>query len=80
MGLIRSFLRATTACAAVLATALVAAPGARAQGWTPDRPVTVVVPCSPGGGTPGQHHDDTRREYVARQAETLGMRVAPGTN
>ncbi len=32
------------------------------------------------GGTPGQHHDDARRAFVARQAETLGMRVAPGTN
>jgi hypothetical protein len=32
------------------------------------------------GGTPGQHHDDARRAFVARQAEALGMRVAPGTN
>ena len=32
------------------------------------------------GGTPGQHHDATRRAFVARQAEALGMRVAPGTH
>ncbi len=45
---------------------LVAAPDARAQAtWKPDRPVTVVVPYSPGGGT------DALGRYIAKELSDI---------
>jgi tripartite-type tricarboxylate transporter receptor subunit TctC len=62
----RSFLRSAFACASVAAMAFVTAPGASAQGaWKPDRPVTVVVPYSPGGGT------DALARHVAKELARL---------
>ncbi len=64
---------------AVLAAALLAAPAiARAQAW-PSRPITVVVPNPPGGGT-----DFAARLYQEALARALGQQVVidnrPGGN
>jgi tripartite-type tricarboxylate transporter receptor subunit TctC len=71
MGLIRSFLHTACASVVLLATAFATAPGALAQGaWKPDRPVTVVVPYSPGGGT------DALARHVAKElARIWGQNV-----
>jgi tripartite-type tricarboxylate transporter receptor subunit TctC len=64
---------------ALLATAALAAPGlARAQSW-PSRPITVVVPNPPGGGT-----DFAARLYQDALTRSLGVQVVidnkPGAN
>lgn len=64
-----SFARgAAAAAAAALATALAAWPcaaSAQAAGWRPAKPVTLVVPYAPGGGT------DTVARAVSRQLGVL---------
>ena len=55
---------------AVLAVLLAAAaPGALAQGWTPDRPVRIVVPFPPGGAT-----DLIARLFAKRASRDLPQR------
>ncbi|MCC7283561.1 MAG: tripartite tricarboxylate transporter substrate binding protein [Acetobacteraceae bacterium] len=57
-------------CAATAAAmALLAAPAAHAQAW-PTRPVSMVVPYAPGGGT-----DIVGREFAAILQEQLGQTV-----
>src|SRR5258706_2749844 len=51
------------------ATAAALAPAVRAETW-PDRPITMVVPAPPGGGT-----DLVARLYSDRLSEELGQQV-----
>jgi tripartite-type tricarboxylate transporter receptor subunit TctC len=61
--------RTTTLAAAILLAASCAAAPVIAQDW-PSRPVTMVVPFAPGGGT------DVLGRIVARQlSQTLGQQV-----
>src|SRR5580692_12058125 len=61
--------RKATLAAAILLTASSAAAPARAQDW-PTRPVTMVVPFAPGGGT-----DVLGRIVARRLSEILGQQV-----
>jgi tripartite-type tricarboxylate transporter receptor subunit TctC len=62
MSVLRTSGRVAAAFAASLAVASLVAPAARAQSaWKPERPVTVVVPYSPGGGT------DALGRFVAKE-------------
>lgn len=54
----------------LLATSLALPAAARAQGWQPGRPVTIVVPFPPGGST-----DVTARSLADRMAPRLGVSV-----
>jgi tripartite-type tricarboxylate transporter receptor subunit TctC len=56
--------------ASLAAPLVLAAAGARAQGAWPSRPVTMIVPYAPGGGT-----DIVGREFGAILAEELGQPV-----
>jgi tripartite-type tricarboxylate transporter receptor subunit TctC len=58
----------TLSISAFAATAL--APGARAQSSYPDRPITMVVPAPPGGGT-----DIVARLFAEPLAQELGQQV-----
>jgi tripartite-type tricarboxylate transporter receptor subunit TctC len=61
--------RAVLLGAAAAATASSAASSARAETW-PDKPITMVVPAPPGGGT-----DLVARLYSDRLSEVLGQQV-----
>lgn len=54
----------------LLAAPLALPAAARAQGWQPGRPVTIVVPFPPGGST-----DVTARNLAERMAPRLGVSV-----
>jgi tripartite-type tricarboxylate transporter receptor subunit TctC len=61
--------RALTLSASALAAAALA-PGARAQSSYPDRPITMVVPAPPGGGT-----DIVARLFAEPLSQELGQQV-----
>ena len=62
MSLLNAFRRVAFASITLALAVCMVIPGAHAQpGWKPDRPVTVIVPYSPGGGT------DTLARFLSKE-------------
>ncbi len=66
----RTFASLSAASFAAAAHVVLAAPAARAQGTWPDKPITIIVPAPPGGGT-----DLVTRLYADRLSQELGQQV-----